>query len=107
MLVRMKTDYSDDYNRVVAFNVKVYRSLKEGNDFEDIQELFWNSAAQLARNNGFDTVAAGGRMGGWMIPILGGQPIAEDDSSEFQPLLDSFHIQLNELYGEFLNEYFD
>jgi hypothetical protein len=36
--------------------------------YEQHQEVFWEDAAAIARDHGFDTVYSEGRSGGWLVP---------------------------------------
>ena len=42
--------------------------------WEDAQRRWWNEAADIAREHGYEDVEQGGRSGGWLAPVPGVNP---------------------------------
>lgn len=72
--------------------------------WEQASRLWWADAARIAREHGYEDVAAGGRSGGWLAPVPSVAPHTMADAD--YPKLEAFGEAIAKLLAE-APEYFE
>ena len=108
----MRTAYHRDADGL-AFNVKRYgmADLRGTDDQRELaytraQEIWWNTADELAKAHGFDGIITVGRSGGWAAPFPG---VSSDDTepetmARFSALEDAIEAHLRDADSLFSSE---